>query len=183
MKKRGSIEMSIGTIVVIVLSMSMLILGLVLIRGIFSGATDITEMTSNQLNDQVSKLFGKDKKLSVYPDTNSIEIKAGEKGAFAIRIKNLLKGFESGEKKFSYEIGIADLGNCNIEEERLLGLITTGGSFLPTSVATGGEPIVRKVSLEIPEGFPLCSFSYKIESFYDETQTYATEFMDVSINA
>jgi len=179
--KKGAIEMSIGTMVIIVLSMSMLIFGLILIRGIFSGAMDITEMTDNQLKDQVSKLFGEDKKLSVYPNTNSIEIKAGERGAFAIRIKNLLKGFESGEKQFSYEVGVADLGNCNIDAEKLLGLIITGRSFLPTSVATGGEPIVRKVTLEIPEGFPLCSFSYKIESFYDETETYATEFMDVTI--
>ena len=39
-KKKAAIELSVGTIVVIVLAMSMLILGLVLIRNIFKGSID-----------------------------------------------------------------------------------------------------------------------------------------------
>ena len=44
MKKRGAVELSVSTIVIVVLAMSMLILGIVLVKNIFSSANDIVDM-------------------------------------------------------------------------------------------------------------------------------------------
>ena len=121
---RGAIELSIGTMVIIVLSMSMLILGLVLIKNIFSGARDITDMTNSQLKEQVSKLFGEDKKLVVYPDTRHIVVTPGEASGFGIGIKNLLTGVQ--DKKFSYE----DLNFVTSGE-------STYGRFIPNRTIFG----------------------------------------------
>ena len=54
LNKKAAMELSIGTIVIIVLAMSMLILGLVLIKTIFSGAKyNIDTMNDKVRNDRL----------------------------------------------------------------------------------------------------------------------------------
>ncbi len=180
--KRGAIELSIGTIVVIVLSMSMLILGLVLVKNIFSGATNIVDMTNDQLIDQVSKLFGEDKKLVVYPNTREIVVKSGEASGFGIGIKNLLTGVQ--DKKFSYEVVVSDPDiqkKCGVGEREAEAWISTGRSEDNIDLAPG-EFISGKVLLTIPEGSTLCTFRYRINVKHG-SQSYAKELMDVTIRA
>ena len=59
--KKGAMELSIGTIVIIVLAMSMLIFGMILLRTIFEGAIGVAEMSDEQIMAEVGKLFGEDK--------------------------------------------------------------------------------------------------------------------------
>lgn len=181
--KKAAIEMSIGTIVTIVLSMSMLILGMVLIKNIFSGASDITDMTNDQVKDQIAGMFGEDKKLILYPDSKSITVKVGEEAAFAVGLQHRLAS--TGDTTFEYDITLAERGDCPviISDQALLDLIVTGKSIGPTTMTTGGDPIVRKVKMIVPEGTPLCSFSYQINSEHSGNTPYATDFMDVTIIA
>ena len=55
--KKAAIELSIGTVVIIVLAMSMLILGLVLIRNIFTGATESVDQINDNVRSEIIKLF------------------------------------------------------------------------------------------------------------------------------
>lgn len=57
MQKKGAIELSIGTIVVIVLAMSMLILGIVLVRSILCGAINLTGDVNNNVKKELQNLF------------------------------------------------------------------------------------------------------------------------------
>ena len=57
--KKGAIELSIGTIVIVVLAMSMLILGLVLVRTIFAGATYNVQQMNDKVKDQINQLFNR----------------------------------------------------------------------------------------------------------------------------
>jgi len=180
--KTGALELSIGTIVVIVLAMSMLILGLVLIKTIFKGATSITDMTNSQLKQQVSKLFGEDKRLVVLPVTQHINIKAGETSGFWINIKNLLRGVQSG--KFSYDVEVSDskIGSkCGVNERTADGWMTTGGSMENIGIPSG-KFVSEKVLLTIPEGTALCTFRYGINVNYNG-KVYDSAFIDVTITA
>ncbi|MEK6825340.1 MAG: hypothetical protein AABY00_00985 [Nanoarchaeota archaeon] len=56
--KEGAIELSIGTIVIIVLGMTMLILGLILVRQIFSVATKSVDSIDGQIKDEINKQLG-----------------------------------------------------------------------------------------------------------------------------
>lgn len=56
-KKKGAIELSMTTVVVIVLSMTMLALGLTLVRTLFTGATYTASSLNNQVQDQLNKIF------------------------------------------------------------------------------------------------------------------------------
>ena len=64
--KSGAIELSIGTIVIIVLAMSMLILGMVLVRNIFSGSSENILQMNDKVKGEINKLFVEDKRTVVY---------------------------------------------------------------------------------------------------------------------
>lgn len=55
--KKAAIEMSMTTIVVVVLAMSMLILGMVLTRNIMCGAMGLTSDINTKVTSQINKLF------------------------------------------------------------------------------------------------------------------------------
>jgi hypothetical protein len=181
MQKSGAVELSIGTIVIIVLAMSMLILGLVLVKNIFSGATDVVDMTNDQLIDQVSKLFGDDKKLVVYPTTREITVKIEKKSGFGVVVKNLLKGTQDTDQ-FSYEVIVSDADlqeNCGVDEATVLRDWVTAGRTDTFPIAPG-EFASGKVLIQIPSGAPICNFRLRVNVKHGE-DTYASELMDVII--
>src|SRR3989344_3956769 len=111
--KRGAIELSVGTVVIIVLAMSMLILGIVLIRNIFSGATTSVTQIDQGVKDEINKLFSQnqDRKLILYPTTGIVEIEQGSQDSgFAISIRNIEK---IDPKDFSYQVIADDKGSCD----------------------------------------------------------------------
>jgi len=59
--KKGALEMSMGTIIILVLGVSMLILGMVLIRNIMCSGIEITQDLSAGVKNEVKNLFGADK--------------------------------------------------------------------------------------------------------------------------
>src|SRR3990167_4325944 len=62
LNKKAALELSIGTIVILVLAMSMLILGLVLVRTIFTGAKYNVETMNDKVRDQINAYLLKIKK-------------------------------------------------------------------------------------------------------------------------
>ena len=59
--KKAAMELSMGTIVVLVLGVSMLILGMVLIRSIMCSGLQITEDLSAGVKNEIKTLFGADR--------------------------------------------------------------------------------------------------------------------------
>lgn len=57
-KRRGALELSIGTIVVIVIAVTTLILGLVLVRSIMCGAVGLTGEVNSKVRGELNRLFG-----------------------------------------------------------------------------------------------------------------------------
>ena len=178
MEKRGAIEMSIGTIVIIVLAMSMLILGMVLVKNIFEGATNVVNLNNEQISSEIAKIYGDDKELVIYPSVDVFEIKTGDTNAFAIRIKNLLENADASETLFSYDIIPDDLRDCGLNERQILDWMK-GESGEGIRIATGKEHI-EKVLLEIPEGSALCSFKVRVTAMQNN-QPYATDQMFIDI--
>jgi hypothetical protein len=57
-KKRGAMELSMSTVVIVVLALTMLIMGFILIRSIMCGAIGLTGDINNKVSDQINSLFG-----------------------------------------------------------------------------------------------------------------------------
>ena len=103
MQKKGAIELSMTTIIVVVIGVTLLILGLVFVRGIFSKLGGLTEkefeIAEQQLNERMS---GADR-MGVYPDI--VEIAPGESTSVAVGIKNFVADeSETTSSKFRVDV-------------------------------------------------------------------------------
>lgn len=77
--KKGAMEMTVGTIVTIVLLMSALVLGLILTKVIFTKTTESVENIDNQMKGEINNLFGEDGKTFVIRlgNQNTAKVKQG----------------------------------------------------------------------------------------------------------
>jgi len=178
MKKKGAMEMSVGTIVTIVLLMSVLVLGIFLIQRIFTSASGAIDLTDQQLREEINKLFSEENKISIYPGTRFIQIKQGKADGVGIGIKNLDRG-ASGSNLFSYEVVGADVDDCGISKEEAESWIITGKSEKDIPIASG-DLITDKILFRIPVGSPLCIAKFRINVKVDDKH-YDTDSFNIEI--
>jgi hypothetical protein len=178
--KNAQMEMSVGTIVTIVLLVTLLILGIVLIKNIFTSAKGVVDLTDEQLRNEVNKLFSEDSKISIYPGTRMLEIKQESTDGVGFGIKNLQEGV-SGENTFSYAVSASDVSDCGVTKEVAEDWITVGQAEEDLAIPVG-DAIVRKVLFRIPVGAPLCTARFKVEVKVGATN-YASDFFDLTIKA
>ena len=172
-------EMSIGTIVTIVLSMTLLIGGIVLIKNILSSSNNVLDMTDSQLTSQINQFFGEGSKLVMYPNSKEVTTNVGETTAFAFGIKNTLIG--SGQNnEFTYTTSVSDPGNCGVSESIINEWIILGKSG---SVQVTHDDISSvRVNLYIPDSAPLCTFRVQVVVNNDGV-LYASDSMDIKIDS
>jgi len=180
--KKAAMELSMSTIVVLVLAMSMLILGLVLVKTIFTGAKYNVETMDTKVQNEINKLFVEDEPMVIYLPNKKLDIKPGEDWGVGFAIKHLVEG-ESGLKKFDYKVEVnmdpLDLknscGGLSIKEAEAYieaSSRTSSMSIMPGQI---GHEIIR---FSIPEGAPLCFIRYSVT-----VQDYASRNFDVKIQA
>lgn len=177
---KGQMEMSVGTIVTIVLLVTLLILGVVLIKNIFTSAKGVVDLTDQQLRSQISQLFSSEDKISVYPGTRLVEIKQESTDGVGIGIKNLLTG-TAGGVTFSYEVKAVETSNCGISGSDAEKWIITGKSESSIPIASG-DIAVDKIIFKIPTGSPLCIAKFRINVNAGGT-AYATDSFNIEIKA
>lgn len=183
--KKAAMEMSIGTVVTIVLLVTVLVLGLVLVRTIFSGATENIEGIDQAVKNEINKLFSEDdtRKLVVFPPTRLITIKKGEDNlGFGFSIRNV----ENTEGVFTYTITINDPNirrNCQIsavEAEAWIELGAEGRITLPPGSAMVDPTFVR---FSIPDSAPPCKVRYGLDVKKDGKQYSPTLDIDLEVKA
>jgi len=166
--RKAAMEMSVGTIVTIVLLMSVLILGIFLVQKIFSSSTNAIDSVDNEVQNQISQLFSEEgKKLAVYPTSRKVTIKKKDdlKG-FAFSVKNL--DVESAE--FTYDVYAKDVSKCGsafTEEKANSYLLNYQGSF---DLGPGDEMIEPEIVVfDLDELAPPCTIVYYLEVYKGET--------------
>ena len=166
--KKAAMEMSVGTIVTIVLLMSVLILGIFLVQKIFSSSADAIDSIDNEVQNQITQLFSEEgKKIAVYPTSRKVTVKKKDdlKG-FAFSVKNL--DVESAE--FTYNVYAKDVSKCGstFTEERADNyLINYQGSF---ELGPGDEMVEQEIVVfDLDELAPPCTIVYYLEVHQGET--------------
>ena len=86
-KKRGAIELSMTTIIVIVIGITLLSLGLVWIRGIFRDVTEISDDAFGRARALISGIENVDQLLTLLP--GEVEVDQGKDSAVKVVILNL----------------------------------------------------------------------------------------------
>ena len=163
--KKGAMEMSVGTIVTVVLLMTVLVLGLVLVKSIFSSSTNAVSQIDDAVQASISDLFSEEgKKLAIYPNNRQVKLKKDDDPrGFAFSVKNV----DTEPRDFTYTIG-ADpnfqfsqkCGSSMTKQKADSWLLTTSGSF---SLGPGNPMDMPELVLfEIPDTAPPCTIPYKL---------------------
>ncbi len=178
--KKGAMEMSVGTIVVIVLSVTMLVLGVVFIKNLFSLATGVADLTDEQLKNEINKLFSEESRIVIVPNSRFVQIKQENEDHVGVGIQNLLEG-ASATTKFSYNVYASEFADCGTKEE-VEDWIILGKAESNFTIPTG-QKVVKRIRFRIPVGSPLCSARFNVDVFEDDGTAYATDSFDIEVKA
>ena len=158
--KKAAMEMSVGTIVTIVLLMTVLILGLVLTRTIFKSSVENINSIDQAVKNEINKLFSEDstRKVIVYPAARAITIKKGTSGGFGFAIRNT----DTTNGTFSYTVESTGSNTCNMPKETADKLIIFGSSGDTGEIGSGDANVENAVlvTYDIPSTNPLCKIRY-----------------------
>lgn len=163
--KRAAMEMSVGTIVTIVLLMSVLVLGIFLVQNIFSGSQDAVGAINDQVQNEINKLFSEEgKSLAVYPNSRQIELDEDDDGkGFAFSVKN--RDTENHIYTFKVEAaeGFDFAGKCGSAMTKAKAdnyLLLPSGTI---RLSAGGEmDIPEIVAFQIPDSPIPCTIPYDL---------------------
>lgn len=160
--KKGAVELSVSTIVIVVLAMIMLILGIVLVRSIMCGAVGLTGELNKKIRGEIGKIF----------DATGGEIScvgAGEESVTLIPGKvNIIWCGIKAEKQAEYNIKVKSIKG-NILSERELQKWVVGDDFWKKNVAPGDEEAKKFLRLDVPDDAPEDSIIVGVEVYRDGT--------------
>ncbi len=181
--KKAAMEMSVGTIVTIVLLMAVLVLGLTLVRSIFGSAQGAVDLTDSQLKEEISDIFGDDdlSKLAVYPSTRLKLRKGKELSPLGFSVRNIERDPLNAYYTLKF-IG-SDCGITPDKGEELIVLRRQG------TISVGASSVMEYpilLSFRIPEDFPACLITYDLiiseDPTFDNTELkYSSIGIDVEI--
>ena len=193
--KKAAIELSIGTVVIIVLAMTMLIMGIVLVTNIFQGATDLADVTSANTREQLIALFSEeDSNVAIQAGSNRVvQAKSGgdtrniNLGARK-NPSSLLTSRQDLEYSLSYQTRDEAQGNCeslnvNIQNFFRINLGPNGQQGNKISFDRfDGDTAFSTIEVSVPEGTPSCTQKIFI-TVYDGTtgNTIGSEFFTISV--
>ena len=163
-EKKGAIELSIGTVVIIVLAMTMLVLGIVLVRNIFTGAIGIADVTDDKVRAQITSLFTEEDSTIVMltgPDRTVDLVAGGDRVNvnFGVQPGNPV----TGSRDLTYKIRIDELSNNNCEE------LVQGGrrgveEFFQYTLGDSiyfdrydSSKLFASIEIAVPDGVPSCT--------------------------
>ncbi len=163
--KKGAFELSITTVIIIAIGATLLILGLILVKNIFSGATGSIELIDRNVKSQINQLFNQDdRKTVVYLPDNEAQVGKGKSYNIRFGIKNTVRG-ESQAGQFTYVVRVSEVeqGCRGLSAEKAESFIRLGrASSSPIPILPGEEPKERIIVAEPSDDSPLCSITYDI---------------------
>jgi len=177
--RKAAMEMSIGTLVTIVLLMAVMILGVILIRSIFTSSGDYITEIDSEVQNEIDKLFADGSKgIVMVPSSRSIRIPQGESGGIGLSIRNT----DNAEGDFTYEVTFGEKNQgCQITDPMSL-IILGKESRNPITIPSGNQmenPVLIK--FDITESDPLCKLRYDVNVKKNGQQYKSTTSFDLEI--
>lgn len=155
-RKKAAIELSMTTIIVVVLSLTLLILGFVFIRSIMCGAIGVTDEIGKKVDTEVQRLFstsageisciGSDNIIPVAPGSSVIHcaINAKTQGTYTITFEGITSNSN-------------ELDRVNLND-----WVRSGSKVTRHTISPGDEIGIKTIRLDIPENAPEGEFIISI---------------------
>jgi len=174
-RKRGALEMSIGTIVIMVIAVTMLILGIVFVRSIMCSGIQMTDKLNEGVMNEIGDLFGSGEYGIKCAGESGNEAKLGGGGYRPVGCRIVSKD------NVEYEIivkSIESLDGASTEtvngwvvDKDWSGMVEAGGRGMDVSIAT----------LDIPGDAPESLIKIIAESTNKESGSKKTHTMRITI--
>ncbi len=173
LRKKGALELSVGTIVVIVLAVTMLILGMVLVRSIMCSAVGLTGEINTKIKGEINKLF-----QSTAGEV--VCIGSGEEPITIVPGKiNIIYCAIKAPQEAEYNIKVKSISG-NILANRELEKWVVGDDFWKGRIAPGDEIPKKTLRLQVPEEAPHDLVTVSVE-IYREGNLISTQQLDFEI--
>jgi len=173
--KKAALELSIGTIVIIVIAMTMLILGLVLVKNIFTGATANVKELDEKIKKEITQLFteeeadivvrlGSEQTARIKQGTDSFNIPIGAR---------TLDGSNTDRNRLKYKLTLDDetANNClkTLGKKQTETLFKTRLDTFNSFDKFEGSNVFALIELTIPKGTQTCTQKVLVD--VTDTQT------------
>lgn len=165
MNKRGAIELSMNTIVVVVIAIVLLSLGLVFVRKIMGEVTETSGTAFDAADKAIQELMGGDQQFFIQSTTK--EIGVGKTETINAGIQNFL----GKNMKFKIEVSSAD-GESDVS------WINAVSSRTVLAGGKGGFPIVINVPNTAVAG---STSMYEISVYDEEDSLYGSEILAINV--
>lgn len=155
--KKAAIELSVSTIIIIVLGVSMLILGMVLIRSILCSAIGLTGNINSAVNSEINKYFG---------DSGG-EVACIGSGGDAIKMatgqENIIYCGIRAPEQAKYEVKVTSVrsGISSLSEEQLKKWLVQDS--YSSDVAPGDTAVKKIARLNIPSNAPEGAITIQVQ--------------------
>ncbi|MEK6885691.1 MAG: hypothetical protein AABX17_01880 [Nanoarchaeota archaeon] len=168
--KKAAFEMSMSTIIIIVLSVSFLILGLVLIRNIYQVADGSITTINDKLSSELQKIFTDEtQNLVIYSGTNNlVKIRAGTSNFGVLVAAQTLNNIRiDNASQVQYKLELVEGGSIKectkvLTKTRTMGLFNDKTNVWLDSYDADG-PISRKIFyMTIPADTQTCTQTVRI---------------------
>lgn len=158
--KKAAIEMSVGTIVIIVIAVTMLILGIVLVRNIMCGAMGLTIDINDKVRAQINDMFnsGVGEVVCIGSGSQAVTMVIGENNIVMCGIK--------ATEETDYKISLVDISSTNNKIDPSKWISPQGAdTWTGTSNTADPQPVKKVLRLNIPDNAPETNLviSLKIE--------------------
>jgi len=174
MNKKGALELSIGTIVVIVIAITMLILGIVFVRSIMCSGIQISEDLSIGVRNEIKTLFGANKEGVACLGEGSQEVRLGTGGRR--KIVCMIRTDEQTKYRLTSSVDTIKGASRNIVDKWIIDKDWSG------EVSPGGEGAEAvTVLLDIPKDAPATTLKIITKATNENTGsiTQHTSYIDI----
>ena len=181
--KKAAMEMSVGTIVTIVLLMTVLVMGLVLIRTIFNSAVENAGLADTAVKNEINKLFTEDNSKIIYvvPESRQIQIK---KGVSNLGWGFLINNVDTEAKSFSYDISAIEVSCPDSmklsDADSFIALGKEGNNILIPAASKMQDSIF--VRYNIPSTAPACQIRYSLQIYEGSKSNPYTSPINIDVD-
>lgn len=174
--KKGALELSIGTIVVIVIGMSMLVLGLVLVRTIFTGSTESVETLNDGVMNEIVSLFDDESGnlLIKLGSANVARVKPGKRFNVAIGAQHPAgEAVELGTVLYRVQLDSQSSNNClqKLGQRKAEELFVTPLDSWNNFDGFRSSNSFATIEVDVPKGTETCTQKVNVDVRLDESQS------------
>lgn len=173
--KRAALELSIGTIVIIVIALLFLILGTVLVRKVMCGAIDLTGDINSNVKGEINDLFGASggEVQCIGSSAEPVKIVPGKENVIYCSVKAPVTQ--------RYTITAVDYdGFDGVTRESISQWIRT--DTWSGTVAPGDEDPKKVVRLSVPDNAPEGALYFQLEAKNANNEVISTQDLDFVIS-